>query len=208
MFADDVGMNVLRVHPETTSQQRTEACSVEHCARADNASGWHSSGCGEMRREMSHDVYGIRYDHQDRVTCMFQNGRYHLLEDCSVPLEELQPGLARPLRNTCGDDHHPAIYQVRVLSGANHKRMSERHCVQNVVCLSLGTNPIDIHEYNLPTHAVHNQGEARSRSHHPATDYANFHQFDHIVLASFWATKEVLVRRIEGKQLDSYLRNR
>src|SRR5271157_1992783 len=87
MFADDVGMNVLRVHPETTSQQRTEACSIEHCARADNASGWHSSGCGEMRRKMRHDVYGVRYDHQDRVTCMFQNRRYHLLKDCGVPLE-------------------------------------------------------------------------------------------------------------------------
>ena len=87
----------------------------------------------------------------------------------------MQTRLARLLRHTAGNDDDARLVEVRILPRAHRQRVREWNRVMNIVGLGLGARTIHVHQYNLPSHAAHDQREGRGRADHAAADDANFH---------------------------------
>src|SRR6516225_7618861 len=100
MFADHIGVNVVRIQTEVTAKQRSKPRGIQSRSRSNHARGWHFEFGGELRRKMRHNVDGVGDNQQDRSGSMTQHGGDNLSEYRRIALEQLKPGFARFLRNT------------------------------------------------------------------------------------------------------------
>jgi hypothetical protein len=114
--------------------------------------------------QVRHDIDRVGDHHEHRVGRMLQHGRHHVAENGGVALEELEPRLARPLGDACGDDHRAAAGQVGVASGTHRQRVREGDRVKDVVRLRLGAFPIHVHQDELAADPAHHQRERGRRA--------------------------------------------
>ena len=198
MFADHIGVDVLRVHVEVPAQQRSEPRGVERRARADHAAVRNAASRRKVRSQLRHHVHRIGDDQQHRVRRMLEHGRHDLAEHVRVALQQLQSCLTRLLRDTAGNHDHARSGEVRVRAGTNRQWMRERHRVPDVVCLRLRTRVVHVHQHDFPAHAVHHQRVGRSRPDHPTSDDSDFHGCASIAFVVSDNDGEASIRRFAG----------
>ena len=175
MLADHIGVHVLWIHLEVSSEERTKSRRVQRRARPEHTRVRHAELRGKLRRQVRHDVHRIRDDEQHRVGRRAEHRRDDLPEHVGVALQQLQSRFARLLRHAAGDDDHARRVEIGVLPRTDRQRVREGDRVGDVIGLGLGACPIHIHQHDLSSHAAHEERVGGCRSDHAAADDANLH---------------------------------
>ena len=151
MFTEYVGVDMLRIDPQTPPDQATETSGIQRGARPDDTAGRNAHFPGIARRDMSHHVDRVRCNEQNRFRGMLKNTGNDLFEYLCVPPEELKPRLTGFLSHSSRDDNNFAARQVGILSRSHLQWVRKRDRMENIIRFSLGPRPILIDKDQPPS---------------------------------------------------------
>jgi hypothetical protein len=175
VFADDVGVDVVRIDAAVAPEQAAEAGGVERGPGAKDAAGGHAALAGETGGEMRHHVHRVAGDDEDGVRGVFEDRRHDLVEHLGVSLEQMEARLPRLLADARTEDDDPTAGQVFVVAGADVERMGERYGVTDVVRLRGGTGGVPVHQDDLAADPLHDQGVGGGGPDEAGADDADLH---------------------------------
>jgi hypothetical protein len=176
MFTNDVGMNVVRIDAAESAQQAPEPRRVQGGAGPEDSPGGHAAVTCEARGKMRHHVHGIRGNNEHGLGNLFENRGDNLVKNLSVSFQKLKPSFPRPLPNPRTQDDNPTAGQVFVIAGPDVERMRKGHGMADVIRFSGCPSGVLVHQDNLSSHPLHDQGVRGSGAHKAASDNAYLHR--------------------------------